>query len=370
MTKRENLLRVIHGERPAWMPCSLNINQWYAHHKRFNALPEELAGTETSLDAMRILGCDIFIRNQGGVQEQLAGGRWDVQTVQGDLGPRTTHRVDTPHGTLQRISEYQDALTTAYEMEDLVKDPEQDLKAYRWLLEHTQYVWDRNIYQQSVKMVGEDGLVLAEVFTSPLKRLHMDMGLDGACLFMADTPELAREMCDIYWSRFFPAIEQMAKDPAVQILCISDNVDTPFYSPAVIAEYWVPYMQQAADVLHRAGKKLIVHACGKLHQLIPAFKEAQVDGLEGMAHPPLGDWTCEDAHAMPKGFIYNGGFSAHEQVSMNDDQVQAFYESFFPRVKDLDSFIFAAACQTALTTPWERIKLVTQLARKHGGKPI
>jgi hypothetical protein len=372
MTKRENLLRLLHGQKPAWIPCSLNIAQWYTNHANTGRpLPAELADAQSHTDAMRRLGCDHFRRDPAGVLDHLEGAAWLTLTETGAMGPRTTDTLRTPHGTLSRLVEWQPLSTSAYSVEDPVKDWVRDRKAYRWMLERLTFSWDRDVFEQSRRLIGDDGVVMAMLPHTPLKRLHWDFGLDGACLFVMDYPEEAQEVCDLYWSRLWPVLREMAADPRVEVVCFaSDNVDTPFYPPGEIVDrYWVRYVREATDLFHAQGKRVFVHACGKLHQLIPAFIAAGLDGLDGMAHPPFGDWTIEDAHAMPRGFVYDGGFSAREQVLMSDDEVKRFYADFFPRLRGLDSFVFAAACGTAITTPWERIKLAVELCRQYGGRP-
>jgi hypothetical protein len=371
MTKRENLLRLVRGQRPAWVPCSLNVGQWYLHHRKFGSLPAELAGAQSHTDVMRWLDCDLFTRNPAGVQDRLEGAAWHTLTETGALGPRTTDTLRTPHGTLSRLTEEQTQYTASYAVEDLVKDWAQDRRAYRWMLERLTFSWDRGIFEQTLRLIGDDGVVMASLPHTPLKRLHIDFGLDGACLFIMDHPEEAQEVCDLYWSRLWPVIQELAADPRIECICFGgDNVDAPFYPPGeIIDRYWVRYLREATDLLHAHGKRVLVHACGKLHRLIPAFLAAGLDGLDGMAHPPFGDWTVEDACAMPRGFIYDGGFSAREQVLMTDDEVKRFYAEFFPRLQGLDSLVFAAACQTAITTSWERIKLVAEICRAYGGRP-
>ena len=371
MTKRENLQRVLRGQRPAWIPCSLNVGQWYLHHRNFGTLPAAVAEARDSIDVMRRLGCDLFIRNPSGVLDRQEGAAWQTTTELGSLGPRTTDTLRTPHGTLSRLREEQTQYTASYAVEDLIKDWPQDRRAYFWMLERLTFSWDREIFNQTCRTIGDDGVVMASLPHTPLKRLHIDFGLDGACLFIMDHPAAAQEVCDLYWSRLWPVLVELAPDPSVEVVCFgADNVDAPFYPPGeMIDRYWVRYVREATDLFHAHGKRVLVHACGKLHRLMPAFVAAGLDGLDGMAHPPFGDWTVEDAFAMPKGFIYDGGFSAREQVLMTDDEVRRFYADLFPRLRELDSFVFAAACQTAITTPWERIVLAAELCRHYGGRP-
>ncbi len=370
MTRRENLRRVLRGETPAWTPCSINLGQWFDHHVATDTMPRELAGVGDHLDAMRLLGCDIFSRYfNGGFIESFEGAQPQRTTEPGQLGPRTIVRFRTPHGKLQHIAETQTQLTASYDVEDLVKDWESDRKAYLWLLERRRCRWDKQAFTKMTNQIGDDGIAMIQIARTPLKQLHTDFGLDHACLFVMDEPEDAKMICDLHWRAMWPAIQQIADAPDVDAACLMDNVDAPFYTPTLCERYWSPYVRQAADLFAARGKRLFVHACGHLHQLKQTFIDSHVHGLEGMAHPPLGDWTIQDARDMPAPFIYNGGFAAHEQVTKSDDEVRAFYRRFFEELDGFPRFIFASACQTAITTTWDRIQLVVDLCREFGGRP-
>lgn len=366
MTKRENLLRVLRGQRPGWIPCSINFSQWYSHHRRFNTLPEELRSTDSYVAAMKVLGCDLFTRNvEGGYRESFEGVEVRRRSVDGEQGPRTIGEIDTPHGTLRRIDEDQASQSTSYVVEDWIKDWPREGKAFLWLMERLKCGWDQNVFAATEEAIGDDGVLMVPIGCTPLKFLHKYFGLDYACLFVMDEPEAAKTICEMYWQRIWPVLQEMAGHPRVAAAILMDNVDAPFYSPELCKRYWTPYVRQAADLFAGSGKRLFVHACGKLRALKSTFIESHVHGLEGMAHPPLGDWRPGDSLDMPEPFIYNGGFTAQEQVLKSDDEIVAFYDRLFAELGEFPRFIFGAACQTTVHTPWERIKRVVQLCREN-----
>lgn len=371
VTKRDNLRRVLRGESPDWVPFAPNFKQWYQHHREHGTLPEELASSNDYLDAVKTLEADIFSRNLDvGLQTEYDDGcAPNVESVAGDQRPRTITRWSTPHGELRSVSEVQAAMSAHYQVEDLVKDWDRDRPAYMWILERIHRHWDPAPFDAMNARVGDDGLILVSAGPTPLKKLHVDFGLDGASFFMMDEPDAARSVCDVYWERTWPALQALAADDRIDAIIFMDNVDTPFYPPAFARLYWAPYVRQAVDLFEPAGKRVFVHACGQLRGLVDVFRECGVHGLEGMAHPPLGDFRISDAKAIHDLFIYNGGFSAHEQVTMSDDEVRAFYDRFFEELDGWPRFVFGAACQTAITTTWERIKLVRDCCRRHGGAP-
>ncbi len=369
LTKRENLRRVLAGEEPAWVPFAMNFAQWYQHHRRFGSLPPELRGCADYVAAMKVLGCDIFSRNiEGGFFERdtLLKAREVDETA--PIGPRRTIVYETPYGRLRMIRQQQAALSTSYEEEHFVKDWARDGDAFRVLLEQRELDWDEAVFDALDRAVGDDGLVNVPAGCTPLKMLHHHFGLSYSCLFMVDHPAAAHALCECWWAKLRPVLERLARHPRVASVILMDNVDTPFYPPSLAREYWAPYVAEAATLMRAHGKPLFVHACGKLAGLRSVFAECRVSGLEGIAHPPLGDWTAAQAQACHPGFIFIGGFGAHEQEHMDDAALQAFYRDYLGQAQRR-RFIFSASCQTSIHTPWERLLRVRDICREWGGSP-
>lgn len=370
MTRKENLRLVLRGQKPRWVPFAPNFNQWFVHHQKFGSLPPELRGCGDYLDAMKTLGCDIFSRNlESGFQKSDTRFEPRVTVEPSATGPRTITEYVTPHGTLREVHQEQTTFSTSHQEEYLVKDWGRDGKAFWSFLEQRRHAWAEAAFLRVDARVGDDGIVNVHFGTTPLKMLHLYFGLDHSCLFVMDEPEAARELCDYYWrEKARPVLHALANHPKVESAILMDNVDTPFYPPRLAAEYWTPYVREAAETMRAKGKTLFVHACGKLAGLAREFATARLSGLEGISHPPLGDWPVAAAQACHEDFIFIGGFSAREQEILDDEQVRAFYREYLATAKK-ERFIFASSCQTAIDTTWERIKLVRDLCRAWGGMP-
>ncbi|MFA7342766.1 MAG: hypothetical protein WC003_00545 [Terrimicrobiaceae bacterium] len=369
MTKRANLSRLLHGEKPAWVPFSINFWQWFEHHHRNGTLPEELAGCADYLSAMKALGCDIFSRNldAGGFHRHTALEPV-VTTEDVPLGTRKTTEFHTRHGVLRAVEQEQKQLSTCHTEEYLVKDWEQDGPAFLDVLEQWECGLNEAAFEKTRAAVGDDGIINIPFNCTPLKYLHMNFGLEYTCFFAMDYPREAQELCDAYWAKCRPLLERLSAHPHVDSAILMDNVDTPFYPPSMAEIYWEPYVRDAAEIMRRNGKTLFVHACGKLAGLAPIFARTRVSGLEGISHPPLGDWTAPEAQGCHPDFIFVGGFSAHEQEALDDEEVRQFYDRYLG-MSATDRFIFASSCQTSINTSWERIKLVRDICRAWGGKP-
>ncbi len=84
-----------------------------------------------------------------------------------------------------------------------------------------------------------------------------------------------------------------------------------------------------------------------------------VDGLEGVAFPPLGDVELHEALQMTSDkFIITGGISAIETRDLKTRQeIFHYVEDLFSRMRPYKNrFIFSASCNTAIDAGWETIK--------------
>lgn len=371
MTRRENLRAVLRGQEQAWVPFAINFDQWFGHHKTFGTLPDELRNCETYIDAQKALGCDIFSRNlDGGFREIDTRIESKFTRIKTDIGLRTITEYHTPRGTLRGVLQQQAAISTCHNEEYFVKDWEIDGPAFEYYLDQHEYRWDAGAFIRTDDQVGDWGIVNIPLACTPLKFLHLNLGLEYTCLFINDYPEAARRICDTYWEKVRPCLVQLAEHPRAESACLMDNVDTPFYPPNIARQLWAPYVKDAVGIMGGKGKHLFVHACGKLSALSPIFAECRVSGLEGISHPYLGDWPADEAQMCHPGFVFIGGFSAREQDrNFSDEQVRAFYRDYLPKA-GRRRFIFASSCQTAITTAWERIKLVRDICRQWGGMPV
>lgn len=292
----------------------------------------------------------------------------EEQVEELSIGRRTTQLMHTPHGTLRRVVQEQRAIATSHVEEYPVKDWATDGAAFRHAFAQREMTWDEAPFVHAVQRIGDAGLAMLTLGCTPLKYLHVEFGLDGACLFLADYPADAQALCDDFWARLRPLLLRAADHPAVEVVMLLDNIDTPFYPPQLTRRYWAPYVADAVDILRVRGKYLFVHACGKLAGLAEVFAETQVSGLEAISHPPLGDWGPAQAVACHRRFVYFGGFTPIEQGWADDQQVRRFYEKFFAATPR-ERVIFGTSCNTEINTPWERLLLMRDLVRAWGGYP-
>lgn len=369
MTKADNLRKVLRGESPAWIPFSLNFCQWFGQHQAQGKLPPELRDCQDYIDALIAFDCDVFTRNvDGGTRCEDTQILPKIDKAEMPLGTRTTHTYETPHGTLTQVDQQQRLMHTSHREKCFAEDYENDFEALMWLEEQKSYDWDSAVFEQLADRVGDHGLINIPVYCTPLKQLHWSIGLEGACYMAMEDEAAADAYCELYWSKVRPVLEKLAAHPRVASIIFVDNVDTPFYPPAMCEHYWTPYVKETVELFEPLGKTVWVHACGQLKGLSGEFCKAGVNGLEGIAHPTLGDWWVDEAQACHERFIFNGGYSAMEQEIADRGELERFYDDFFARA-GRERFIFSSSCNTAIQTPWERLLWLKEIVRERGGSP-
>jgi uroporphyrinogen-III decarboxylase len=161
---------------------------------------------------------------------------------------------------------------------------------------------------------------------------------------------------------------QMAEG-GVRVMMSMDNIDTAFHTPPYVEKYSASFYQQAARICHQHGSLLFIHACGQQRGNLKLLAELGVDGLEGVAFPPLGDVQMEEALELSGDrFIVTGGISPMEFLDLHTrEEVFAYTRNLFARVRPYaHRFIFSSSCNTPYTAAWERIVDFRDAWRKRG----
>ena len=76
----------------------------------------------------------------------------------------------------------------------------------------------------------------------------------------------------------------------------------------VYALYDEPEVNHWGDLIHRAGKLLVHHACGHIRDLLPLMAGMEIDAIESITSPPTGNVTLQEASAvLPEKIALVGG---------------------------------------------------------------
>ena len=372
MTSRERILTVLDGGVPDRAVFAPNIWQWFDYHKLHNRLPAEIAGCESQLEVLRHLGVDVFSRNLlsetrrywvGGHVETVFDG---IEVEEREEANLRTVTYRTPAGEISEVFRFDTQGCTLIQQEHLFKDFDREYPAWKSWLEARRYAFDRDSFEALEAVVGEEGLVMVGETWCPLKQLHVSARADNAIYLLFDHEKELAELMEIHQRQNLELIGEIVAVGA-RAVCSMDNLDSLFYPPDVFDKYCADFYRRAADICHAGGAKFFVHACGRQKDILQRVIGCGIDGLEGIAFPPLGDIELDQARQAGDRFIVEGGLSAVQlEGSVSQQQADRYVRTLFDKMKPFDRFIFSMSCNTSILTSWDTLRRYRDAWLKYG----
>jgi hypothetical protein len=365
---RAEVEKILDNRFPSRFVYAPNYWQWFKHQKDHDLLPEEIRHCSTLLDLYNYLGVDIFSRNVycdperywfGGLCEETVDGFNVSESVDYHGKDRVVNRVySSPAGILDERLRYFYSESTLVQEKFLFSDYTKDFSIFMDFIASRS--WDFSIAKfNAVSMqVGTGGLVIAGEFFSPLKMLHFAMNPVNTVYFLMEHPAEAMELIRLHQEAQLRCIDQAVKR-GVRVVMAMDNLDTLFHTPEYVKDYSSEFYIRASEICHATGAKFFIHACGQQKDNLGIISSYGVDGLEGVASPPLGDVMLDEAmEHTGDNFIITGGISAMETRNLKPgEEIWRYVEELFCRMLPYrNRFIFSSSCNTSIDTSWETIK--------------
>ncbi len=145
----------------------------------------------------------------------------------------------------------------------------------------------------------------------------------------------------------------------VPAMMAMDNLDAAFHTPTYLEKYSASFYEKASRIAHEHGSTFWIHACGRQRVNLKLMDSLGVDGLEGVAFPPLGDVQLDEVMRLTSDrFLTTGGISAMETEKFQSaDEVRRYVEDLFGRLRPYSHrFMLAASCNTSIRTQWKVIQ--------------
>jgi hypothetical protein len=361
----QQLLKRQHSDRIVYAP---NYWQWFAHQQSHGLLPPEIAHCRSQLDLIRHLELDVFSRNIycdqqhcwfGGLAEEI----WDGIQVGEEERREGRDRVivrtyDTRRGRLTERLRYVWTNSTLVQEVFALDETPDPLGALEELMRARRWRFRAERYAQEQARVGDDGLLVTGELFSPLKALHLLAGAVNATYLIADEEARVQELLALHEAAQLDLVRQMAAAGAPAMMAM-DNLDTAFHTPAYVEKFSASFYEKASSIAHDFGSTFFIHACGRQRANLSLVDSLGVDGLEGVAFPPLGDVELDEALRLTSDrFLITGGISAFQTRELRTrEQVFGYMRDLLDRLRPVaHRFILSASCNTAIDASWETLK--------------
>ncbi|MBU4460533.1 MAG: hypothetical protein KJ579_08200 [Verrucomicrobia bacterium] len=366
-TPRAAVEAVLRRERPPRVVYAPNCWQWFAHHRNHGLLPPEIAHCTSQLDLIRHLGLDVFSRNIycdpttrwfGGLATEVwEDAEEEVRHFPDGRDTVTERTICLRGGVLTERLRYHFEESTLVQEKFLLDDPDRQLDLFGAYLRARRWQFDARLHGAWQREVGDGGLVVAGELFSPLKMLHFAAGAQNAVFLIEDHPERCAEWVRVHEEAQLDLVRQML-DAGVEAMMSMDNLDSAFHPPDYLDRCSASFYSRASALCHGAGAAFFVHACGGQRANLARVAALGVDGLEGVAYPPLGDVALDEALRLAgERMIVTGGISAIETERFRTrDEVRRYVAGLLERLEPWrHRFMLSASCNTSIRTPWETL---------------
>lgn len=391
MSQRERLLAVFAGERPDRIPFIDRLEMWYGAHAAGGTLPARYAGMSL-LDVHRDVGMGLlrFVRPHGhrlvGVEVKATfdgephyrehepvirhfPGLRDV--VPTDRAGVTRFELATPVGTLageySALPETIAAGQEAYMREHLIKD-DRDFDTVHWILDRMEHVPLFDEFREADRAFGEDGFALCGIQQMPFQQVLLEyLGELNTFYLTYDDPAKLRRLIDHVDERLVEALERLADldTPYVEFL---DNLTGAMTNPKLFSEYYMPYSQRYAEILHGQGKRMGSHTDGDLKPLLGLLPQSGLDVCESYAPSPLSDTTFDELWDAWGGREWPIVWGAIPSTLLEErtpvEELEAFVDHLLERVGD-SRIILGVSDMVMVHNDIERVRWIAERIEAH-----
>lgn len=209
---------------------------------------------------------------------------------------RVTRTIRTPEGPLREVllvprpgcPEYGVSPNPVH-LERLVKEPA-DLARLRCLVADPARYGTGAEGRAMEERVGENGLVLVTV-SGPLDyQAGYARAMEDIMVDWYERPEFARELLDIFREKMMAETRVLLERGCLHIFgtwfFASLSVG---WSPRIFRELFLPMIREHAALVRSAGGTYTYYDDGRLMGILPMLAETEIDCLETMTPPPVGD---------------------------------------------------------------------------------
>lgn len=196
----------------------------------------------------------------------------------------------TPAGDLRQNQHWDADSGSIYTYEHLIKGTE-SFAAYRAMVQDELYEPD---YEAAAAAIAASGLATIDVPATPLMHLLMwIMDVQPTLMAVMDAREHMVELMAAMHEKNKEYYRLAAAGPG-QIFRPMEDTSAMLTGPAMYADHCVAHLNDYAEIVHAHGKLFVPHMCGHLGGMLDVLADVDLDGIEAITPPPLGNADLPD----------------------------------------------------------------------------
>lgn len=355
MTGRERILASLRGQTVDHLCWSPLVDEYFTR-----SLPAQGYPAYTVAEAVRLIGGDIMARHCPSVQ--LSADDCVKRTLT-RIGNILIETMETPVGTL-RMEKVLDQSITGAITKHCIKTLD-DIKVYRFMLEHSAYRQNYTAHVRWSDEIGEDGIATLEGPATPIQVFIQELcGIENTFYLLHDHTKVVETCFEIMHELNMQAYRLIAEGPGEVVIDYEDTSTTTL-SPEMYTKYCASEIDDYAKVCQSGGKIFLTHMCGKLSGFREQLRAGAQDGIDSVCPPTTGDlWADEARLAWGEGKVIIGGIEPPRLERMTAAETNVYVTEVLSRMPTFSRFILSTGDATAYGTPVENLQTIADIARQ------
>ena len=236
-----------------------------------------------------------------------------VSTEYWEQGRRLIRKsIHTPVGEVWQIVDPEGAYDSVWILEHFIKGPE-DYRVMEFMVRDAIYRDNYEVIRETQRRLGGDGIVYVRAGKAPIQEmLYQMLGMEQ---FAVDY-KFHRDQFDSLHNAMVGRYEELydlVAGSSVEVVTLADNITADVVGQERYRSYLMPVYSRLRERLSGTGKLLGIHMDGRLASLKKEIGESEIDFVEALTPPYMGDVSVREAReAWPdKGLWLNFTSSVH-----------------------------------------------------------
>ena len=172
---------------------------------------------------------------------------------------------------------------------------ESDYEVLEYIYKNTEFILNDREYLRTEKIIGDEGVIFALIGKSPFQMLLYElMGAEKCYLAHNSNVKKFNRLYELLYEKQKEKY-LVASESSAEVFWAPENITSILTPPEFFKEYYVPFYNEMADILHKKDKLFAVHMDGTLASLAQLIKDTRIDIIEAFTPPPMGDINVADA---------------------------------------------------------------------------
>ncbi len=216
------------------------------------------------------------------------------------------------------------------------------------ILSKVQIVPTPDAYDSYRTRIGEQGIAVAylSLAASPMQHIMRDLRkLEPFFFNIMDDPGPVQALAEVL-AVIYEALLGTARESSAEVVILGANYDDAVTYPPFFEKHIMPWLQNAGERLHGAGKMLLTHTDGENRQLVPLYLRSNFDIADSVCPAPMTRVSLRDyRQAFGSTITIWGGIPSIMLLENSCSQAdfRSYVDALFEESRPYDSLILSVA---------------------------